>query len=449
MWLVEAGDVRVLFDPLIDGVHHGGVFEVEPRREIDVAALRPDFIVVSHQHSDHFDLPSLYALAKRDPDAVVMTADALVASTARRLGFRTVATVETFSRIDLAGVRMASTPSFTDEIEWGMLVESTEGVVWNQIDSYHPDPSQVRTTLESASKIFGRDLTTDLALALVRWQPVLETAGPLSERTGFPYLEYAMSLGRIAMTEARAVVPSAAGVRQTAPYGWMNHYVYPVPAARIARDLALRAPKMQAFPATIGATYRVRGGQPSYEPGGARHLVKVDELDIDPANTLFKPFEMPPLRDPNARGHDEEEMRRRVSRWVREDLAAGISRAYPGMGVTGSLRFVAEVVFPRATDAYCITVDASGHTVSTRFDDDYDALNSIAGSMLYEVIEGRRQWGDPLLGGMLRSVRRAYDINEQGLAIANVSATFLYYGLGYGESVRRAVEWQIHELTGG
>jgi hypothetical protein len=41
-----------------------------------------------------------------------------------------------------------------------MLVESSEGVVWNQIDSYHPDPSEVRTTLESASKIFERDLTT-------------------------------------------------------------------------------------------------------------------------------------------------------------------------------------------------------------------------------------------------------------------------------------------------
>src|SRR3954470_22969414 len=92
MWLVEAGEVRVLFDPLIDGLHHGGVFEVEPRRVIDVAALRPDFIVVSHQHNDHFDIPSLARLAQLDPDAVILTADELVTHAARTLGFRTVAT---------------------------------------------------------------------------------------------------------------------------------------------------------------------------------------------------------------------------------------------------------------------------------------------------------------------------------------------------------------------
>src|SRR5687767_601359 len=90
MWLADLGEVRVLFDPLLGETHHGGLFEVAPRRTVDAAALRPDFIVVSHAHGDHFDVPSLRRLAALDPDAVVLTSDPLVEGAARRLGFRSV-----------------------------------------------------------------------------------------------------------------------------------------------------------------------------------------------------------------------------------------------------------------------------------------------------------------------------------------------------------------------
>ncbi len=449
MWLADLGDVRILFDPLIDGLHHGGVFEVEPPRSIDVSALRPDFVVVSHQHSDHFDVPSLRALAQLDPDTVVMTADTLVEQTARRLGFRTVVAVETFSRIDLNGARLASTPSYTgDAVEWGMLVETRHGVAWNQIDSYHPRPEQVQTTLASASKIFERDLTEGLALAFVRWQPVLETQGPLGERPGFPFEEYAQALARIAATRARAVVPAAAGVRQTAPYAFMNHYVYPVPQRRVLRDLVARVPGIRAFPATIGGTYSVRDGEPGYDPKGAHGLVTVPTGDPGPIATMFRPYEMPAVVDPNPDGQDETAMRVRVARWMGEDLAPALAANWSAMRVRATLRFVVEVVFPSHVDVFTIAFDAHGARVSRELDDDFDAMNTIAGSLLVDVIEGRRQWGDPLLGGMLRAVVRAYDMNEEGLLPATVSPTFLYYAIGYDESVRRATEWQVKRAMG-
>src|SRR4029079_2201992 len=87
MWLAEMGELRILFDPLLDGVHHGGVFEVHPARRIDVAALAADFIVVSPRHPDHVDVRSLARLAEHDAQSVVLTSDALVAETARKLGF--------------------------------------------------------------------------------------------------------------------------------------------------------------------------------------------------------------------------------------------------------------------------------------------------------------------------------------------------------------------------
>ncbi|HWB81460.1 MAG TPA: MBL fold metallo-hydrolase, partial [Nannocystaceae bacterium] len=93
MWLCEAAGLRLLTDPLLAATHHCGVFEVVPRREVDAAALRADFVLVSHRHPDHFDVASLDRLAQLDPDSVVVTSDELVAWAARALGFTSVRVV--------------------------------------------------------------------------------------------------------------------------------------------------------------------------------------------------------------------------------------------------------------------------------------------------------------------------------------------------------------------
>ena len=70
MALAEVSGLRLLFDPLLDDSHHGGVFEVFPPRRLDVEALRPDFVLISHRHPDHFDVRSLRRLSKLDPDTI-------------------------------------------------------------------------------------------------------------------------------------------------------------------------------------------------------------------------------------------------------------------------------------------------------------------------------------------------------------------------------------------
>ena len=76
-WLIEAAGLRLLCDPLLGVEHHGGVFEISPRRRLHAQALRPDFLLISHRHPDHFDLPSLATLAALDPETVVVTPDEL------------------------------------------------------------------------------------------------------------------------------------------------------------------------------------------------------------------------------------------------------------------------------------------------------------------------------------------------------------------------------------
>lgn len=64
-----------------------------------------------------------------------------------------------------------------------------------------------------------------------------------------------------------------------------------------------------------------------------------------------------------------------------------------------------------------------------------------------DVLDGRRHWGDLLLGGHLRACSRAYDVGERGLVRARVTPIFLYEALSYSASVERAVEHELRITT--
>jgi hypothetical protein len=149
MWLVEAGPLRLLCDPLLGPEHHCGVFETVPRRSVHAEGLRPDFVLVSHRHPDHFDVPSLHRLARLDPEVVVLTPDALVAWAARTLGFRTVHEVPPGQRVELDDVRLVTTPSLGRD-EWGVVIAADGAVGWNQVDSVLRDATHVRQVLDVA-----------------------------------------------------------------------------------------------------------------------------------------------------------------------------------------------------------------------------------------------------------------------------------------------------------
>jgi UDP-MurNAc hydroxylase len=441
MWLVEAAGLRLLFDPLVRAEHHCGVFETVPRRQVHAEALRPDFVLVSHRHPDHFDVPSLHRLARIDPEAVVITPDALVAWAARALGFRTVHALPAGQRVELDGVRLVSTPSLGPD-EWGVVVAANGTVAWNQVDAVLRDPAHVREVLAALIPALG---ASRMDLAVVRWQPMLEIAAVLGRRTGFPYTSYADLLAQAAAVAAAAVVPGANGAAHVPAFRWMDRFVFPVPEARFLRDVANASPGTAALPMRVGGRYRVEPGAVTLDPRGAAGLVQLEPPAEDPRR--YRPFAMPDLHDPNPNGHDEAMMRSRVHAWIREDLATGLARAFPGMRVHEPLRLVVEVVFPEAHDAFTLHVGPDGTRVVAAYDDDWDVLNTVAGSLLWEVLESRRHWGDVLLAGALRACTRAYAVDEHGLHLAEVGETFLYYGLSYDDAVERAVRYEVRALV--
>jgi len=268
----------------------------------------------------------------------------------------------------------------------------------------------------------------------------MEAMVTMGEPSGWPAQRYHDLLTQLVATPASCLVPAAAGFRQCGASGWLNHHVHPVPVSRLRRDLGLLCDHRVLDP-VVGATFHVSGGDVSVDPTGGLGLMTLDENAVD--DRQFRPLEMPALVDPNLDGRDEVALRARVAGWVKATLAPAWADAWGSMAVGGRVCLVLEVVYPAHREAYTFEVGAGGCRVSRRFEDDYDGLNVVAGSMLVDVIEGRRFWGEILMGGFLRASNRSLFVETSGVSEGRVAPIFLYYALPYDESQARAVDARI------
>lgn len=429
MWLAETCGLRLLCDPLLDDLHHGGVFRVFPGRTIDATALRPDFVFVSHRHPDHFDPRSLRRLAELDPDAVVVTPDPLVAEVAARVGFRTVRMVPPETAIDLDGPRILTTPSrYASDPEWGLLVATSDGVVYNQVDTSLGHVEDVERFFARAATILARPRERLVSLALARWQPLLEVSAFTSGDIGFPFDAYASELEHAAAIGAAVICPGASGACHAGPFSASNALVYPVTEHRFVQDMRRRAPSVEVVPSQVGATYQVRDGRVEVDPRGAIALGLVTDVRPDaPDPRDFRPLAIPELVDPNPSQTSEKALVDRIERWIAEELR-------PALDVQAPFVRLLEVVLPSGPRRYELGGSAEA----------WELRCAVAGSLLVDVLDARLHWGDLLLGGMLRAASRAYTVDERGLRRAPEQPIFLYHALSYEESARRAA-WAASE----
>jgi len=329
------------------------------------------------------------------------------------------------------------TPSRADDPEWGAIVETSEGAVWNQVDTVLSGPGEVRRVLA------GARLAAGVSLALVRWQPLLEIDAQVPGSLAFPFRTYGALLEDIAAIDARALVPAAAGQRHVGGAAWLDRVSSPLREARFLRDVTARAPATRALPARIGATYRVRGGETSIEER-SEPLLTLAADEGDPR--VFRGLEIPPV-GPGALREPEAALRARLDAWVRGELAAALARAWPSFGVDDDSRLGLEIAAPGAAMTYTIAVGPHGAArVTGGLDHDLDALDVVSAAGLADVLDGVRAWGDVLLAGELRASLRAYRVTTEGLSLPSIGATFLYYALPYAASTRRAVLRQLDDV---
>lgn len=92
-WLVQGGRSRVLVDPLLtDEYSPGFEAEIHPPRVFDVRRFPAiDAVVLSHEHADHVNLPSLAMIARDVPIVLPARSARAVRDAIARLGFRVLA----------------------------------------------------------------------------------------------------------------------------------------------------------------------------------------------------------------------------------------------------------------------------------------------------------------------------------------------------------------------
>jgi len=227
----------------------------------------------------------------------------------------------------------------------------------------------------------------------------------------------------------------------------MNRLVYPVRESRFLADARARMPDTRVLPFATGARYTVVGKDVELDEraGIVAGLVdpRADE-DLEHAGgTDFRPLEVPAVVDPNLDGRGILAIRTTCEAWVSGALVRALAKAWPA----GEIRYLLEVVWPGGMDVYAVAASGGEATLERTTDPSWDVRCVVAGSMLCDVIEAKRPWGDLLLGGTLRGCSRAHSVDARGVRELGIQPLFLYAAISYEESVENALEATINRIV--
>ena len=114
--LVRLGDRWILTDPVFSEGIGGGLVRRYVRPGIDIDDLPPvDWVVISHAHADHLDVPSLERLG---PGADLVVPPGLVNLLPRSLPVRDVHALDKWKSIERDGVRVTAVPARHANARW-------------------------------------------------------------------------------------------------------------------------------------------------------------------------------------------------------------------------------------------------------------------------------------------------------------------------------------------
>jgi hypothetical protein len=383
--LFETSEATVLIDPVLVDPFEGGAVSSWPERVVDVAALpRPDVVVVSHRHPDHFDIASL-ALLPRDATALIPR-DPLLAHALEQLGFARIQVLEPLRALSSFDLQILATPSTEPVIEVGVLLADSSGAVFDQVDS-----------APSAATVAA--LRTRFALAAHVARYASQNFEFFESRhTSFPCAEHARNLETAAALAAGLVIPGSAGFRFVGVHAWLNRFLFPVSRRVFLDDLARIAPDLRGASLDPGDVLEIEAGAARVARGASPFVRTVrsgdDELRFDPTAPV------PPLVDPNPDGRSSAELGAaagaivaRAARWaLAEERPLSVPWRYRRAGAA----YGVEVVLPDG-DAARFVIDLG---TSPRFHDlgragfapEPTLVHVIAASALVDWAERRRDF---------------------------------------------------------
>ena len=208
---VETQDARILMDPVLWDPFCEGLNETCPKRELIPEKLPEyDFLIISHQHLDHFDLRTLAYLPKNVD--VLIPKDAVIADSLRQLGYVHIYPLREFQKVRIGSTTLMTTRSEVRVPEFGMLFADESGVFWNTVDTYFA-PHTIQAVKANYPEI-------DFLLAT--WHISLENKYQLNQNLQFPFALYGELINLIQLIEPKAIAPGAQGWKYIKEAAWQN-----------------------------------------------------------------------------------------------------------------------------------------------------------------------------------------------------------------------------------
>ncbi|MCP5014426.1 MAG: MBL fold metallo-hydrolase [Ketobacter sp.] len=243
--LCEVEGLNFLIDANLGETFREGTFSFKPDRRVHVDRLpKPDVVLISHRHRDHFDLRSLNLL-NRDT-TVVYPMDEIIAYALKRLGFRNVIPVRPWEVLKFQDtVQIVATPSCfaTDNFgECGFAIIADDGCFWDLADTVIS--TEIVYTMEQ--------LIEQIDVTFYPFQPMVQSGIARNQPNSFPYNHYTEILRHLQLLPTRSLVPSSCGYMVRGDNAWINHFKFPITRERFAHDVAQIAPDINVLIADPG-----------------------------------------------------------------------------------------------------------------------------------------------------------------------------------------------------
>jgi hypothetical protein len=404
---VETQDCKILMDPILWDSHCEGIEDICPKRQILHDQIPEfDILVISHQHTDHFDIRSLANLPKHVD--VLIPKDKLLETCLHKLGYRHIYSLRDFNEVRIGSTRLVATRSENRVPEYGMVFADSDGVFWNQVDSV--------VNSQTISAVKSRYPQIDFLLA--GWQPMLEIQYQENQNTCFPYSRYSDLLRLIGLVAPKAIAPGANGFKFINGSSWLNKIVFPVTREQFCRDVQQAYPTIgdQIFTLDPGDVIALKNGEVSYLPQKSSFVKKLaddrDSLYFSPINIDSK------LIDNNPEGYDIEEMRSVIE----EEVCVHLPQFFNDKKDSLFLEYCywqaiyqLEVVFPDCSETWYF--DFSKELIEHRRGKNplANIFSSIAASSFYGMLKGIKGWDWASMGGYYRCFHKVYQATPHGI----------------------------------
>jgi L-ascorbate metabolism protein UlaG (beta-lactamase superfamily) len=240
-WRFATAGATVLVDPLLVEPfgHNGGVGVVHPPRRLDVAAMGPvDAVILTHEHEDHFNIPSVNRISREIPFIVPERSSAAMRGFLAGAGFK-VTPVAAGGTVEIADLQFTTFPA--------------DHVRHDEQDEWDTTPFLVMDAKDGGSFFSPVDIAVSAGV-----QAQLQRMGVTPGLFGYANNTMNMSSQERPPRRPPAVLPIAArflmdhiqrpspklaslmcggGFAFTGARAWMNHTFFPLDSSRLFQGL--------------------------------------------------------------------------------------------------------------------------------------------------------------------------------------------------------------------